>query len=241
MSNQHYYYICLTAFFPGQPGTRKVTHSGFCWSKRWWGGSGISWTMCKSSAPRFIQISVPVPRHLVFIHRYSPWMVAHNDRRLELNYRLDAFPATQPTASKHWRLCPTNSVQHFPWDDNFCDFSRFTPLPGQLLFFNPMTFRLSGRPAKFVRLCVLRNFCLWHWHQCYCVQCQLHFTVMTDVEHDITLCEIVWNYGYVRDVWKDHEKIVMSPSVIATDLNNLTLNITRNVGQCPTWWPPFPI
>jgi len=40
--------------FPGQPGyagTRKVNHSRFYWSKRWWGGSGISWTICKSFAP----------------------------------------------------------------------------------------------------------------------------------------------------------------------------------------------
>ena len=43
-----HYYIHLMAFFPGQPGeagTRKVNHSGFYWSKRWWGGSGISATV----------------------------------------------------------------------------------------------------------------------------------------------------------------------------------------------------
>jgi len=40
-------------FFPehGQAGTRKVNHSGFYWSKRWWGGSGISWTICNTFAP----------------------------------------------------------------------------------------------------------------------------------------------------------------------------------------------
>jgi len=63
---------------------RKVNCSGFYWSKRWWGGSGISWTMCKSSAPRSRQITTPVPRHSSF-------------------YRRDALPAAQPTASKHWR------------------------------------------------------------------------------------------------------------------------------------------
>ena len=58
-----YYYFCLTAFFPWRPewaGTRKVNQSGFYWSKRWWGGSGISWTICKSSAPRSRQINMPV-------------------------------------------------------------------------------------------------------------------------------------------------------------------------------------
>ena len=46
-------------------------------------GSGISWAICKS-APRSRQITTPVPHHSVF-------------------YRPDALPATQPTASKHWR------------------------------------------------------------------------------------------------------------------------------------------
>jgi len=73
------------AFFPGQPGsagTRKVNHSGFHWSKRWWGGSGISWTICKSYAPCSRQMTTPVPHHSVF-------------------YRPDALPAAQPTALKH--------------------------------------------------------------------------------------------------------------------------------------------
>jgi len=63
----HYHYrIRLTAFFPGQPGkvgTRKINHSGFYWSKRWRGGSGISWTMRKSFAPRSRQITTPVSHH----------------------------------------------------------------------------------------------------------------------------------------------------------------------------------
>ena len=44
-------------------------------------GSGISWAICKS-APRFRQITTPVPHFSVF-------------------YRPDALPAAQPTASKH--------------------------------------------------------------------------------------------------------------------------------------------
>ena len=44
-------------------------------------GSGINWAICKS-ASRSRQITTPASHHSVF-------------------YRLDAFPATQPTASKH--------------------------------------------------------------------------------------------------------------------------------------------
>ena len=41
------------------------------------------WAICKS-APCSRQITMPAPQHSVF-------------------YRLDALPATQPTASRHWR------------------------------------------------------------------------------------------------------------------------------------------
>jgi len=49
-----------------------------------WDGCGISWTICKQSAPRSRQITTPTPHHSVF-------------------YRPDALPDAQPTASKHWR------------------------------------------------------------------------------------------------------------------------------------------
>ena len=52
--------------------------------QRWWGGSGISWTICKSFALRSRQITMPAPHHSSF-------------------YRPDALPAAQPTASKHWK------------------------------------------------------------------------------------------------------------------------------------------
>jgi len=46
-------------------------------------GSGISWAICKSAPwPRYI--TTPASHHSVF-------------------YKPDALPATQPTASKHWR------------------------------------------------------------------------------------------------------------------------------------------
>ena len=63
---------------------RKMNHSGFYWSKRWWGGSGISWTICISFAPCSRQTTMPVPHHSDF-------------------YKPDALPAAQPTTSKHWR------------------------------------------------------------------------------------------------------------------------------------------
>ena len=79
-------YICLTALCPGLPrwaGTRKVNPIWILLEQETVGGSGISWAICKS-APRSRQITTPAPHHSVF-------------------YRPDALPATQPTASKHWR------------------------------------------------------------------------------------------------------------------------------------------
>ena len=39
------------------------------WSKRWWGGIGISWTICKSFAPHSRQITTAVRHHSVFTGR----------------------------------------------------------------------------------------------------------------------------------------------------------------------------
>jgi len=46
---------------------QKVNHSGFYWNKRWWGGIVISWTICKSFAPCFRQITTPAPHHSIFM------------------------------------------------------------------------------------------------------------------------------------------------------------------------------
>ena len=76
----------LTALFPGLPGwasTRKAKPIWILLKQETVSGSGISWAMCKS-APRSTQMSTPAPQQSVF-------------------YRPDALPATQPTASKHWR------------------------------------------------------------------------------------------------------------------------------------------
>jgi len=62
-------------------------------------GSGISWVICKS-APWLRHVITPVSHHSVF-------------------YRPDALPATQPTASKHWKqtvyLC-----SYSEWNTRVC-------------------------------------------------------------------------------------------------------------------------
>ena len=79
-------YIRLKALCPGLPGwagTRKVKPIWILLKQETVSGSGVSWAICKS-ALRSRQIIMPAPHHSVF-------------------YRPDAVPATQPTASKHWR------------------------------------------------------------------------------------------------------------------------------------------
>jgi len=79
-------HTCLTALCPGLPrwaGTRKVKPIWILLEQETVSGSGISLATCKSTH-RSRQITMPAPHHSVF-------------------YRPDALPATQPTASKHWR------------------------------------------------------------------------------------------------------------------------------------------
>ena len=74
------------ALFPGLPrwaDTRKVKPLWILPKQETVSGSGISWAICKS-APCSRQITMPASHHSVC-------------------YRPDALPATQPTASKHWR------------------------------------------------------------------------------------------------------------------------------------------
>ena len=92
-------HTCLTALCPGLPwwaGTRKVKPIWILLKQETGSGNGISWAICQS-APRSRQITTPAPHHSVF-------------------YRPDAFPAAQPTASKHWRHWTQNqSKQNFSW------------------------------------------------------------------------------------------------------------------------------
>ena len=68
---------------PRWAGTRKVKPIWILLKQKTVSGSGISGAICKS-APCSRQITTPAPHQSVF-------------------YRLDALPATQPTASKDWR------------------------------------------------------------------------------------------------------------------------------------------
>ena len=54
-----------------------------------WDGSGISWTVCKQSAPHSRQITTPTLHHSIF-------------------YRPDALPDIQPTVSEHTHTHPFN-------------------------------------------------------------------------------------------------------------------------------------
>ena len=58
------------------------TNSGFYWSKRQW--VAVASAVPYASLHLAQEITMPAPHYLVF-------------------YRLDALPAAQPTASKHWR------------------------------------------------------------------------------------------------------------------------------------------
>jgi len=51
---EKHYYAYLMAFFQDSLDKlvpERQNHSGFYWSKRWWCGNGISWTICRSFAP----------------------------------------------------------------------------------------------------------------------------------------------------------------------------------------------
>ena len=97
----------LTALSPGPPrwaGTRKAKPIWIILKQETVSGNSISWNICKS-APRSRQITTPTPHHSVF-------------------YRPDALPATQPTASKHWRhlqahkmsaKAESEDVERFVW------------------------------------------------------------------------------------------------------------------------------
>ena len=81
-----YTHTRLTALCPGLPGwagTRKVKPSWILLKQETVSSIDIRWAICKS-APSSREITMPAPHHSVF-------------------YRPDALPATQPTASKHWR------------------------------------------------------------------------------------------------------------------------------------------
>jgi len=78
----HTHLTALCLGLPMSASTRKVKPICILLKQETVSGSGITWTICKQSAPRSRQITMPAPHHSVF-------------------YRLDALPSAQPTASKH--------------------------------------------------------------------------------------------------------------------------------------------
>jgi len=94
---------------PGWAGSRKVKPIWILLKQETVSGSGISWAICKS-APRSRQIwhwngllCADVP-----LRNCSLSLQTDNHTSSPPLYRPDALPATQPTASKHWRH---NSLQ----------------------------------------------------------------------------------------------------------------------------------
>ena len=87
----YYHYTRLTALFPGLPrwvSTRKENQSGLHWSKRQW--------VAVASAGPYARL------HLAPNRQPCQHPVLYS-----VLYRLDALPATQPTASKH---CPPSCI-----------------------------------------------------------------------------------------------------------------------------------
>ena len=88
-----YYYNCFTALCPVLPrwiGTRRLNHSGFYWSR----DDGLA-----------VASTEPYPRHLHLRSRQMTMPALHHSAF----YWPDAFPAAQPTESKHWRHAFANA------------------------------------------------------------------------------------------------------------------------------------
>ena len=78
---------------------------------RWWGGSGISWTICKSFAPQSKQITAPVPHHSVFTGR-MPFLLPNQQHQSTDNTKfidINGFQHTMvllPVCDRHfWCHC----------------------------------------------------------------------------------------------------------------------------------------
>ena len=108
----------LMAHFPGLPGssgTRKVKPIWILLKQETVSGSGISWAICKS-ASRSRQIDTPAPHHSVLC-------------------RPDALPATQPTASKHWRYHQCHSLYRYSVTTPDSIYSHVTNCQAEIEFF----------------------------------------------------------------------------------------------------------
>jgi len=75
--------------------------------ERWWGGSSISWTICKSFAPRSRQKTMPVPHHSVFAGR-MPFLPANQQRQSTEGRR----QSTESTTRQHSKFSSEWSAWH---------------------------------------------------------------------------------------------------------------------------------
>ena len=120
----------LAALFPwlcGWASTRKVKPIWILLKQETVSGSGISWATCKS-APRSRQITTPAPHHSVF-------------------YRPDAFPATQSTASKHWRQFRAQKAFR-AWQCESKNFTTCSEFKSAFSALTPLGVRKSIQPVK---------------------------------------------------------------------------------------------
>ena len=127
-NNTHTY---LMAFFLGLPTSASIKNVKPIWillKQETVSGSGISWTICKS-APRSKQITTQAPHQSVF-------------------YRLDALPAAQPTASKHWRhylFCSHYLLNIWPDNNTTCYNASFACILNTLYLSNrPWLYNVSS-------------------------------------------------------------------------------------------------
>ena len=106
------HYAHLTAFLQDNLGNLAPewqNHSGFYWSKKWWGGSGMSWTT------RSRQITMPTPYKSVSMGRMLFWCPASGVKALD---------ARKPEKRK-------NIVQSY-WDADL-SWTIFVPVLNDLL------------------------------------------------------------------------------------------------------------
>jgi len=83
----------------GKPAPESLNQSGFWWSKRWWEGSGISWTICKSFVPCFRQITTPAPEA-----ECSSWHPTNSVKPLKSEVIISSFKI-------HW----IRTIQQINW------------------------------------------------------------------------------------------------------------------------------
>ena len=169
--------LCLG--LPGWAGTRKVKPIWSLLKQETVSGSGISWAIRKP-APRSRQITTPAPHHSVF-------------------YGLDALPAAQPTASKHWRQKESANW----WIDGrnwlrciACVFSNSDDnLLKNIELFDKLSLRFNGRILFIKDVIGSQEICCWSYYghgQKIAEVCCTSIVYGTDKKHTKVWYSAVW-------------------------------------------------